>query len=140
MKPTLPASSGSIGSEVMTSQVSSDAAEALGLLAGQPVELNVTALRREEVAETPADAPTEELEAAVREVNRAARQGHMVAKAALGLHSFHDFVEGNFAVIVSGKRLLANLLPVATQISEETLAPLTAKERASFLRLLEKLA
>lgn len=30
-------------------QVSSDAAEALGMLAGQPVNLNVTALRREEV-------------------------------------------------------------------------------------------
>ncbi|SFL56921.1 SPOR domain-containing protein [Shimia aestuarii] len=34
-------------------QVSSDAAEALGMLAGQPVELNVTALRREEVPEDP---------------------------------------------------------------------------------------
>ncbi len=34
-------------------QVSSDAAEALGMLAGAPVELNVTALRREEVADTP---------------------------------------------------------------------------------------
>jgi len=32
-------------------QVSSDAAEALGLLAGAPSQLNVTALRREEVAE-----------------------------------------------------------------------------------------
>ncbi|WP_306004551.1 SPOR domain-containing protein [Aquicoccus porphyridii] len=32
-------------------QVSSDAAEALGMLAGQPVQLNVTALRREEVAQ-----------------------------------------------------------------------------------------
>ncbi len=44
-------------------QVSSDAAEALGLLPGAPAELNVTALRREEVAETP---PAEEagLEAA----------------------------------------------------------------------------
>ena len=31
-------------------QVSSDAAEALGMLAGSPVELNVTALRREEVS------------------------------------------------------------------------------------------
>src|SRR6056297_3857541 len=31
-------------------QVSSDAATALGMLAGQPAELNVTALRREEVA------------------------------------------------------------------------------------------
>ncbi|WP_108484566.1 SPOR domain-containing protein [Oceaniglobus ichthyenteri] len=39
-------------------QVSSDAAEALGMVAGQPVKVNVTALRREEVAETP-PAPTE---------------------------------------------------------------------------------
>ena len=38
-----------------------------------------------------------------------------------------------------GKRLLASLIPTATEISEETLAPLTAKERASFLRLLKKL-
>ncbi|MCF6317598.1 MAG: SPOR domain-containing protein [Marinosulfonomonas sp.] len=36
-------------------QISSDAADALGMLAGQPEKLNVTALRREEVAE---DAPT----------------------------------------------------------------------------------
>lgn len=35
-------------------QISADAAEALGMLAGQPVELNVTALRREEVPEEPA--------------------------------------------------------------------------------------
>ena len=35
-------------------QVSSDAAAALGMLAGQPVELNVTALRREEIQEDPA--------------------------------------------------------------------------------------
>jgi len=34
-------------------QVSSDAADALGLLAGAPQELNVTALRREEVASAP---------------------------------------------------------------------------------------
>lgn len=37
-------------------QVSSDTAQALGLLAGQPVKLDVTALRREEVAQ-PALAP-----------------------------------------------------------------------------------
>ncbi|MAM60646.1 SPOR domain-containing protein [Maritimibacter sp. UBA3975] len=37
-------------------QVSSDAAEALGMLAGQPADLSVTALRREEVSE---DAPAE---------------------------------------------------------------------------------
>lgn len=34
-------------------QVSSDAAEALGMLAGAPSELNITALRREEVAQEP---------------------------------------------------------------------------------------
>ena len=34
-------------------QISSDAAEALGVLAGAPVELNVTALRKEVVAEAP---------------------------------------------------------------------------------------
>ena len=48
-------------------QVSSDAAEALGLLAGQPRELEVTALRREEVSEPPeADAAEDqETEAAL---------------------------------------------------------------------------
>jgi len=40
----------------------------------------------------------------------------------------------------SGKRSLAKLIPVAMQITADTLAPLTAKERATFLRLLEKLA
>ena len=35
-------------------QLSSDAAEALGILAGQPTEIKVTALRKEEVAEPPA--------------------------------------------------------------------------------------
>ncbi|WP_372838876.1 SPOR domain-containing protein [Phaeovulum sp.] len=38
-------------------QVSSEAAAALGVLAGQPVELSVTALRREEIAADPAPAP-----------------------------------------------------------------------------------
>mgnify|MGYP005988953147 CR=1 FL=1 len=38
-------------------QISSDAAKALGMLAGQPVDLNVTALRREEVAPTLEEIP-----------------------------------------------------------------------------------
>ncbi|MEM6824549.1 MAG: SPOR domain-containing protein [Pseudomonadota bacterium] len=46
-------------------QVSSDAAEALGLLAGQPSVLNVVALRREEVV-TPAEAP-EDVEEIIEE-------------------------------------------------------------------------
>ncbi|SPJ31135.1 SPOR domain-containing protein [Falsiruegeria mediterranea] len=40
-------------------QASSDAAAALGMLAGAPVELHVTALRRETVEETPEVEPTE---------------------------------------------------------------------------------
>ncbi|MCK0139276.1 SPOR domain-containing protein [Aliiroseovarius sp. F47248L] len=43
-------------------QVSSDAAEALGMLAGAPAELSVTALRKEIIKEAPA-APDEELDA-----------------------------------------------------------------------------
>lgn len=39
-------------------QASSDAAAALGMLAGAPVQLNVTALRREEVSPEPSAAPT----------------------------------------------------------------------------------
>ena len=50
-------------------QASSDAAAALGMLAGAPVRLNVTALRREEVAppaaETAAEEPQTEIAAAV---------------------------------------------------------------------------
>lgn len=44
-------------------QVSSDAAAALGLVAGQPTPLNVTALRREEVREEPPAEETVALEA-----------------------------------------------------------------------------
>lgn len=44
-------------------QVSSDAASALEMLAGSPTQLQVTALRREEVAETPIAAPTADFEA-----------------------------------------------------------------------------
>lgn len=46
-------------------QVSSDAAEALGMLAGAPAELNVTALRREEAASPAAEAPVADPAAAL---------------------------------------------------------------------------
>ena len=48
-------------------QASSDAAIALGMLAGAPVELNVTALRRETVDETPAIEEAAEVEIATLE-------------------------------------------------------------------------
>lgn len=40
----------------------------------------------------------------------------------------------------NGKRLLKKLIPVASTISDATLAPLSERERLSFLRLLEKLS
>ncbi len=48
-------------------QASSDAAAALGMLAGAPVELNVTALRRETVDESPAIEDAAEVEVATLE-------------------------------------------------------------------------
>jgi rare lipoprotein A len=49
-------------------QISSDAAEALGMLAGAPAQLNVTALRKEQIAvEAPQEAETVELPAEVSE-------------------------------------------------------------------------
>ena len=52
-------------------QVSSDSAEALGILAGQPTELSVTALRKREVQLAPATLPepTEDLIAEVQEAS-----------------------------------------------------------------------
>jgi len=47
-----------------TLQISSDAAAALGMLAGQPAQLNVTALRREEATEPATDATKPILDAA----------------------------------------------------------------------------
>ncbi|WP_232825525.1 SPOR domain-containing protein [Albibacillus kandeliae] len=76
-------------------QVSSDAAEALGMLAGAPIKLNVTALRREEtpaepaepVAELSAEAPAEVASAAPVETPKpapaaAAQQNDDIATAA----------------------------------------------------------
>ena len=39
----------------------------------------------------------------------------------------------------AGKRLLKKIIPKGQQISDETLAPLSASERSTFLRLLKKL-
>ncbi|KPA20841.1 Sporulation related domain protein [Shimia sp. SK013] len=63
-------------------QVSSDAAEALGLLAGQPVELNMTALRREEVAPEPEMSETDGT-AEVADVEEAPLEPIAAASAAI---------------------------------------------------------
>ncbi|PSL18981.1 SPOR domain-containing protein [Shimia abyssi] len=62
-------------------QVSSDAAEALGMLAGQPVALNVTALRREEV--TPEPAAEDLVLAEVSDVEEAPLEPIAAASAAI---------------------------------------------------------
>lgn len=68
-------------------QVSSDAAEALGMLAGSPTELNVTALRREEVAPAPteATAPPEQADAIAGETIEATTLDDPIADAAAAL-------------------------------------------------------
>lgn len=63
-------------------QVSSDAAAALGMLAGQPVQLNVTALRRESVPD-PAAAPAQDAIDAPSEVSEAPLDTVDVAAAAI---------------------------------------------------------
>lgn len=69
-------------------QVSSDAAEALGMLAGSPTELNVTALRREEVATAPTVA--EQADAIGSEAIAATSLDDPIADAAAAL----DAIEG----------------------------------------------
>ena len=65
-------------------QVSSDAASALGMLAGAPVELNITALRREEVAEeAPSLADSSAEAASVSEVNETPLEPIAAASAAI---------------------------------------------------------
>jgi cell division septation protein DedD len=65
-------------------QVSSDAADALGMLAGAPVELNITALRREEVAEeAPVNADATADAAAVADVDEAPLEPIAAATAAI---------------------------------------------------------
>lgn len=65
-------------------QVSSDAASALSMLAGQPVELSVTALRREEVpSEEPVAPPADQVAAAAAPVEETTLDPISSASAAL---------------------------------------------------------
>ncbi len=63
-------------------QISSDAAEALGILAGQPVEIQVTALRRDEPADPAADAADPAPEAASPEETSGGETGEEIAETA----------------------------------------------------------
>ncbi|WP_166416010.1 SPOR domain-containing protein [Cochlodiniinecator piscidefendens] len=64
-------------------QVSSDAAEALGILAGQPTNLSVTALRREEIPEVTENAETQPAIEAVENLDETPLDPVATATAAL---------------------------------------------------------
>lgn len=79
-------------------QLSSDAAEALGILAGQPTEIRVTALRKEEVAE-PAPSAEPAAAAATDPAAKPAKDGDAAAIASAAL----DAVDADKATDKSGK-------------------------------------
>ena len=66
-------------------QLSSDAAEALGILAGAPTEIRVTALRKEEAAEAPVAEAAPEGEAATDPAAEPAKDGDAAAIASAAL-------------------------------------------------------
>ncbi|MFN3823097.1 MAG: SPOR domain-containing protein [Pseudorhodobacter sp.] len=100
-------------------QISSDAAAALGILAGQPARLNVTALRREEVpVETP-DATRPILDAA-ETVETASLDAPSAASAAL------DRVEGQRPAAAAPPAATAPRAPTVTPSAPATRPAATA--------------
>ncbi len=84
-------------------QVSSDAAAALSMLAGAPIELNVTALRRESVSEAPEGAET---------ALEAAAETTPIAAAASVETEALDSIAGDAAAALSASAPAASASPV----------------------------
>ncbi|WP_380054120.1 SPOR domain-containing protein [Falsihalocynthiibacter sp. SS001] len=106
-------------------QVSSDAAEAVGMIAGAPVEMTVTALRREEVVTEAPMEPVEEVtdaegQVAPSEVTATTLDPIASAEAAL------DAVDGSVATAAP-----AAVLPVAKPAS----APSSGSSKQSYLQV-----
>ncbi|WP_147113773.1 SPOR domain-containing protein [Tateyamaria sp. syn59] len=97
-------------------QISSDAAEALGMLAGAPAQLNVTALRKEEVSVEPEAAPVD---------------AESVAAPADVETTTLDPIEGAAAALDAPTPAAQGIQPAAT--IEPTPAAATAAPRASTL-------
>jgi hypothetical protein len=98
-------------------QISSDAAAALGILAGAPAQLHVTALRREEVTDTPAPDATEPLLDTAETV--AEEEPELVASAAAAI----DRAAGNPTVTDVG--------PASEPAAAATAATPSAEEPAA---------
>ncbi|MFY0310077.1 SPOR domain-containing protein [Leisingera sp. D0M16] len=110
-------------------QVSSDAAAALGMLAGAPVELNVTALRREEIAPEPQPDEQAGADAALpeaAEVNEAALAGREITETPL------DPIAGAAAAIEASAPAAAAPAQAAPAKAEPAVAP-AAKPQKSVL-------
>ncbi|WP_204115751.1 SPOR domain-containing protein [Shimia biformata] len=103
-------------------QVSSDAASALGMLAGQPVELNVTALRREEVAKEPevtpaATEPPKESDASKKTETKKSTEAAKAAKIPAS-DSGAEVATKALGTVAAAEAAIAN-----AEAAEETAAP-----------------
>lgn len=100
-------------------QVSSDAAEALGMLAGQPVNLNVTALRREEVPTAPVPAPQAEAPDEAAEVETAVDAPAMPAPEAVETATLDPVTDAAAAI----DRAESDAVETAEAVETEAPAP-----------------
>lgn len=107
-------------------QISSDAAEALGILAGQPTQIKVTALRREEVApvEAPVEAP---VGAAVADV-AAAPADPAAIPAATATSPASDPAATETAALAAAAIAAAEGVPAAAEAVETAADPVEAVE------------
>ncbi len=103
-------------------QVSSDTAAALGMLAGAPVELNVTVLRREE---TPVSAPVEETVEEAPEVDVATLDSASSADPADITETPLDPIAGAAAAIEAAAPAPAAPAPVAQAAAPAAVSPLS---------------
>lgn len=117
-------------------QISSDAATALGLLAGQPGKISVTALRREEAPVTAPDATKPILDAAetVETETLAANAGAAIAAAEAGAKApapgaAQAKPKGGFSLFKKKPKPADG--PVAPVVSQEPIAPAPAAPAAA---------
>jgi cell division septation protein DedD len=104
-------------------QISSDAAEALGMLAGAPAELNVTALRKEEVAIEP------EVDAAV-EVDAVAAPADITATPLDPIESAAAAIDAPAPAPLPSATPVAASKPAVGILPEETAKPIPAAATA----------
>jgi rare lipoprotein A len=114
------------GPELM---VSSDAAAALNILAGNPTQLQVTALRREEVAD-PAIAPTAEAEATL-----AAAEGAETATPTLTATPLNDPIATVAAAAIAQSEAADTSAPVVTEVAARAPASVGSNLQRPFVQI-----